>query len=202
MVATSNDAAAHLTPAQLREIREAFQVLDRDNDGSVNKDDVADVLQNVGMCRLTNHSFKCSADSVCIGQDSSLSTISQFFAASGAQTMNFPTFLNSLANLLAPISSRQELLNALAAFDEDDSGQVDVADLREALLNTPPEAGVNPLTEREIDEVLNGFTGRRAFGGRTAKTSGKRGEVFRYHEFINGIMGTENGTRPTDAPKV
>ena len=48
-LAASNDAATHLTPAQLREIREAFQVLDRDNDGSVNKDDVVDVLQNVGM---------------------------------------------------------------------------------------------------------------------------------------------------------
>lgn len=42
------DAAANLTPVQLREIREAFQVLDRDNDGSVNRDDVADVLGNIG----------------------------------------------------------------------------------------------------------------------------------------------------------
>jgi hypothetical protein len=48
MMAASSDAAARLTPTQLREIREAFQVLDRDNDGSVNKDDVADVLVNIG----------------------------------------------------------------------------------------------------------------------------------------------------------
>lgn len=108
--------------------------------------------------------------------------------------MNFPTFLNTLSSLLAPISSRQELVNALAAFDEDDSGQIDVEDLREALVNTPPDAGVNPLSAREIDEVLSGFTGRRAFGGRSTKTSGKRGEVFRYHELVNSIMGTESGT--------
>lgn len=44
----SNDSAAQLAPEQLREIREAFQVLDRDNDGSVTRDDVANVLQNVG----------------------------------------------------------------------------------------------------------------------------------------------------------
>lgn len=44
----SNNSAAQLAPEQLREIREAFQVLDRDNDGSVTKEDVADVLQNVG----------------------------------------------------------------------------------------------------------------------------------------------------------
>lgn len=44
----STDAASKLPPNQVREIREAFQVLDRDNDGSVNKDDVADVLTNLG----------------------------------------------------------------------------------------------------------------------------------------------------------
>lgn len=205
-LATPNDAAAHLTPVQLREIREAFQVLDRDNDGSVNRDDVADVLQNVGMYTCKDSVQERSANWFGIGQDASLSTLSQFFAASGAQTMNFPTFLNLLSNLLAPISPRQELLSALAAFDEDDSGQVDVAALREALLNTPPEPGVNPLTEREVDAVLNGFTGRRAFGGRTAKASGKRGEIFRYHEFVNSIMGTEsgnsNGRRATDTAQV
>jgi Ca2+-binding EF-hand superfamily protein len=48
MMAATSDAAARLAPAQLREIREAFQVLDRDNDGFVDKDDVADVLANIG----------------------------------------------------------------------------------------------------------------------------------------------------------
>lgn len=43
-----SDAAAKLPPNVAREIREAFQVLDRDNDGLVNKDDVADVLTNLG----------------------------------------------------------------------------------------------------------------------------------------------------------
>jgi hypothetical protein len=111
--------------------------------------------------------------------------------------MNMPTFLNTLSTLLAPLSSQKELLNAFIAFDDDDSGQVDVAELRDALLHTNPEAGESPLTEREIDEVLNGFTGRRAFGGR-GKSAGlngvKRGDVFRYQEFVGSIMGgTDQG---------
>ncbi|KAL4898166.1 hypothetical protein BDV59DRAFT_166321 [Aspergillus ambiguus] len=174
-MATSSDAAAKLTPAQLREIREAFQVLDRDNDGLVNRDDVADALVN-------------------IGQDPS--TLSPFFPPGTPQTINFPTFLNILSGLLAPLSSRQELMNALAAFDEDDSGQIDVAELRDALLHTAPEEGEHILSEREINEVLSGYTGRRVFGGRPAKITGggKRGEVFRYQEFVHGIMGgAENG---------
>ena len=42
------EGPANLGAAQLRELREAFQVLDRDSDGIVNRDDVADVLANVG----------------------------------------------------------------------------------------------------------------------------------------------------------
>ncbi|CEL06214.1 Putative Calmodulin [Aspergillus calidoustus] len=179
MMAATSDAAARLAPAQLREIREAFQVLDRDNDGFVDKDDVADVLAN-------------------IGQDPS--TLSQFFPPGGAATINFPTFLNTLSQLLSPLSSRQELMNALSAFDEDDSGQIDVDELRDALLHTAPDDGERPLTEREVNEVLNGFTGRRAFGGNVGKTgSGKRGEVLKYQEFVNTVIGgVENGQGKRD----
>ncbi|KAF4255206.1 hypothetical protein KXX18_001449 [Aspergillus fumigatus] len=180
MMAASSDAAARLAPAQLREIREAFQVLDRDNDGSVNKDDVADVLVN-------------------IGQDASI--ISQFFPPGSDQTINFPTFLNILSSLLAPLSSRQELMNALAAFDDDDSGQIDVAELRDTLLHTASEDGQLPLTEKDINEVLGGFTGRRVFSSKAGKlsTGGKRGEVFRYQEFIDSaIGGSASGRRDPD----
>jgi Ca2+-binding EF-hand superfamily protein len=43
-----SDALSRLPPVQLRDMREAFQALDRDNDGTVNRDDVADVLSNLG----------------------------------------------------------------------------------------------------------------------------------------------------------
>lgn len=106
--------------------------------------------------------------------------------------------MNTISTSLASLSSSKELQNALAAFDDDDSGQIDVAELRDALLHTSPEAGEAPLTEREIDEVLNGFTGRRAFGGKSTRTNGlsggpKKGEVFRYQEFLESIMGGPEG---------
>jgi EF-hand domain len=44
-----NDTVSRLAPSQVRDMREAFQVLDRDNDGSVNREDVADVLSNLGV---------------------------------------------------------------------------------------------------------------------------------------------------------
>lgn len=109
--------------------------------------------------------------------------------------MNFPNFLNTLSALMASMSPSQELLNALAAFDDDDNGQIDAAELRDALLHTAPEDGEERLTERQIDEVFSGFTGRAAFIGRGAKSGGlgKKGEVFQYHDFVRSIMGGDNG---------
>ncbi|KAK2765405.1 hypothetical protein FQN54_008251 [Arachnomyces sp. PD_36] len=167
-----NDALEKLRPAQLREMREAFQALDRDGDGQVNRDDVADILLN-------------------LGQDSSSSATSRYFPPGAPQSINLPTFLNTLSNLLAPLSSQEELLNAFSAFDDDDSGQIDLDELRDALIHTSPEAGESPLTEREIDDVVSGFTGKKAFGKRGMKTGGggRRGDVFHYQEFVGSITG-------------
>ena len=133
------------------------------------------------------------------GQDSSASATSRYFPPGAPQTINLHTFLNTLSDLLAPLSSQEELLNAFSAFDDDDSGQIDLDELRDALLHTSPEAGESPLTDREIDDVLNGFTGKKAFGKRAPKSGGlggggRRGEVFRYQEFVGNITGgTDTG---------
>jgi hypothetical protein len=42
------NAVSKLQPAQVRELREAFQILDRDSDGVVGRDDVADMLTQLG----------------------------------------------------------------------------------------------------------------------------------------------------------
>ena len=42
------DALAKLPAAQVREMREGFQTLDRDSDGQVNREDVVDMLTNLG----------------------------------------------------------------------------------------------------------------------------------------------------------
>jgi hypothetical protein len=64
-----------------------------------------------------------------------------------------------------------------------------LAQLKEALLGTAPEAGEKGLTEREIEKIVGGFSGRRAFGKGVGSQMGKRGEVFRYQEFVQAIVG-------------
>ena len=104
------------------------------------------------------------------------------------------SFVNSLATALTSLSPAAELLNALSAFDDDDSGQVDLAELRDALLHTAPEPGERPLSDMEIARVMNGFTGRRAFSKHQQHGLGKRGEVFKYQEFVHSIVGGNGGS--------
>ncbi|CAH0049079.1 unnamed protein product [Clonostachys solani] len=170
------NSLSQLQPAQVTMLRDSFQILDRDCDGIVNREDVADMLHQLGL-------------------PSNPSDVSHFFPPSQPQTIALAAFLNSLADKLAALSASSELMSAFSAFDEDDSGQVDLADLRDALLNTAPEPGERPLTAAEVDKVINGFTGRRAFNkNMNAQLGAKRGDVFRYQEFVNSIMGSNGGS--------
>lgn len=48
-VLDSGDVLAKLPAGQVREMREGFQILDRDNDGRVTREDLVDMLSNLGM---------------------------------------------------------------------------------------------------------------------------------------------------------
>lgn len=123
------------------------------------------------------------------GQDVSTTATSRFFPPGAPQTLPLPTFLSTLSSLLAPLSSQTELLNAFAAFDDHDSGEIDVGELKDALLHTAPDPGESSVSASEVDEVLGGFVARQAFG--KGVRGGSRGEVFRYREWIGGLMGEE-----------
>ncbi|KAH7023767.1 hypothetical protein EDB80DRAFT_698531 [Ilyonectria destructans] len=169
-------ALSQLQPAQVRTLRDGFQILDRDCDGVVNREDVADMLSQLGL-------------------PSSASDVSKFFPPSAPQTIALAAFLNSLAEALVALSPSAELLSAFSAFDDDDSGQVDLNELRNALLETAPEPGERALTSADVDKIMNGFTGRRAFNrNMNAHLGAKRGEVFKYQEFVNSIMGSNGGS--------
>ncbi|RDA94352.1 hypothetical protein CP533_3786 [Ophiocordyceps camponoti-saundersi (nom. inval.)] len=172
---SNGNSLSQLQPSQVRTLRDGFQILDRDCDGVVNGEDVADMLNQLGL-------------------PNGPSDVARFFPPSRPQTMALAAFLNSLAEALTALSPSTELLSALSAFDDDDSGQVDWAELREALLTTAPESGERALTAAEVDRVASGFTGRRAFNRNMSTQLGaKKGEVFRYREFVNSVTGSNGG---------
>jgi Ca2+-binding EF-hand superfamily protein len=194
------NALSKLQPAQVRILRDGFQILDRDSDGTVNRDDIADMLNQLGRpppSKVPMRRGEPLTDVITTGLPASQSELTQFFPPSGPQTMTLAVFLNTIATTLAAMSPSAELLSAFSAFDDDDSGQVDLAELREALLSTVPEPGERAPTAAEVDKIMAGFSGRRAFSKNTAGGLGKRGEVFKYQDFVNSIVGGGNGSEPS-----
>ncbi|CAE7204988.1 hypothetical protein CFE70_008526 [Pyrenophora teres f. teres 0-1] len=182
IVSNSSDALSKLPPPLLHSMRESFSVMDRDDDGHVNAGDVADMLSQLGLSATP-------------------SQLHSYF--NGAPSINLATYLSTLSDLLGNLSHSSELSAAFEAFDDNDDGQIDLSELKDALLHTAPEPGEKKLTEREIDMVIEGFSGRGAFGkgGRGAKGLG-RTEVFRYQEFMDNLTGGGNTANGADGTSV
>ena len=153
-------------------MRESFEVLDSSNTGSVNSASVSSMLEQMG---LPNKPAE----------------LSNFFPPYNPAQLNLARYLDILSGPLAALSPPDELAAAFSAFDVDDSGQIDVNELRNALLNTAPEPGEEmiSLSEREVESVLGEFAGRRAFGAKGLNVAKGKGEVFRYRDFMASITG-------------
>jgi Ca2+-binding EF-hand superfamily protein len=153
-------------------MRESFEVLDSSNTGTISSASVASMLEQMGM-------------------DNSASSLKDFFPPNGPSQLNLARYLDTLSAPLSELSHPDELIAAFEAFDVDDSGQIDVMELRQALLQTAPERGEEMirLSEREVDGILGEFSSRRAFGGKGVNVKKSKGEVFRYRDFMAGITG-------------
>lgn len=58
-----SSALSQLQPAQVRTLREGFQILDRDSDGTVSREDVADMLNQLG--RSTDNTHGAGNEATC-----------------------------------------------------------------------------------------------------------------------------------------
>lgn len=185
---SQNDNLSRLPPQLLHNMRESFSVLDSSSNGTIDAASVAETLQSLGLHE---------------------SNLAQFFPLGQPQQVSLPQYLNQLANILVGLSPQQELLNAFSAFDDDDSGQIDIAELRTALLDTVPDPGERPLTQKDVDRAMEGFTGRRILGknvigiagvrGLNTPAAKKGGDVFRYQEFVANLTGGP-ATDPQSVP--
>lgn len=175
---SQHDSLSKLPPQLLHNLRESFSVLDSNSNGSIDAASVSETLQSLGLHE---------------------SNLSQFFPPGQPSQLGLPQYLTQLANLLVNLSPPQELLNAFSAFDDDDSGQIDIGELRSALLNTAPDPGERPLSQKDIDRAMDGFTGRRILAKNVIGIAGVRGlntpapkkggDVFRYQEFVANLTG-------------
>jgi Ca2+-binding EF-hand superfamily protein len=166
-----------LPPPLLHALRSSFEILDPHATGSITPTTLPETLEQIGLpapnpAQLIAH-----------------------FPPPHTAGFNLATYLDTLSAPLAQLSPPDELLAAFAAFDIDDSGQIDARELREALLKTGPEPGEEDyrMSEHEIDGVLEEFVGRRAFGAKGLNAAKGKGEVFRYRDFMGNLSGGSGG---------
>lgn len=161
-------------------MRESFEVLDSSNTGAVTSASVSDMLSQLGL-------------------DNNPAALRAFFPPNGPGQLNLARYLDTLSGPLADLSQPEELRAAFEAFDVDDSGQIDIAVLRDALLHTAPNPGEDmiSLKDKDVDGILGEFAARRAFGGKGVNASKGKGEVFKYKDFMANVAPTATAEMAT-----
>jgi len=152
-----------LPAPQLAQLRESFNILDKDSDGLITPEDLSAMLASLGL-------------------DTSHSTITHYLPTG---PLNLAAYLTTLSSALSDFSPPEELLAAFAAFDEHDDGCVDVDELATALMGIGER-----MSSRDVDRALSGFTRRRGLGG---GRSGEVFRYQEFVNVIGGGKGAEEG---------
>ncbi|KAK7203121.1 hypothetical protein BZA70DRAFT_81957 [Myxozyma melibiosi] len=127
----ASGAFTQISQAQINQIKESFTMLDSDRDSVISRGDLEQMLTS-------------------LGQMPSSKTLDSMMA-SMPSPLQFPTYLTAMSSILSQFSTREELVTAFSAFDNDDSGAADVDELREALLEN------GAVKAEEIDRCFKPF---------------------------------------------
>lgn len=131
---TTSGAFTQLDPAQVRQLKEAFTLLDKDGNGTVSEDDLTEML-------------------VSLGKDPSAKEVHDMLELM-PQPLTFSSFLTGMSSLLCNVSSSGDLLSAFAAFESDNQQQqgerIHVDELKEMLVETG-------MSAQEVDTCFAPF---------------------------------------------
>ncbi|KAH8155634.1 uncharacterized protein LAJ45_00644 [Morchella importuna] len=167
MKRSASGAFTQLSSTQIQELKESFQMLDKDGDGVIGNDDLAAMLSS-------------------LGQEPTSSTLSAHLS-SVPTPFNLASYLTHLSQHLSLLTPGPDLLSAFEAFDDNDDGTIDVAELKEALTGMGER-----MSDEDVDRALKGFTKRRALArGAANHSSNYGGEVFKYRDFVDVLSGKE-----------
>ncbi|XP_048736680.1 calmodulin-beta-like [Ostrea edulis] len=123
---------------QIRELREAFRLFDKDGDGSITTDELGTVMRNLGQ-------FPSSEE---------LNLMLKEIDIDGDGTFSFEEFVQVMANMggiseQSAEDEEEELRQAFRVFDKGGCGYITASDLRSVL-----QCMGEDLTEEEIDEMI------------------------------------------------
>ena len=127
------DAPRKLTPAQIHEAKDAFDLFDTTGTGVIEQKELKIALMTLG--------FETPKDEIkrVLGE----------INGGNVTTINFNTFLQIIHALLPTRDARKELEEAFRLFDVDNTGKITFKNLKEVV-----ESMGEQLTEQEIMEII------------------------------------------------
>ncbi|EOB12165.1 Myosin regulatory light polypeptide 9 [Nosema bombycis CQ1] len=115
---------------QIVELREAFNIIDTNGDGIIDKADLEDFLNSIGS-PFTEEEINIMIDEM-------------------GPSISFMTFITMVGERLSSIDSEKQIRQALMEFDEKGDGKIEEQVLRKWL------KGEDGLTDKEIDILIKG----------------------------------------------
>jgi len=137
--ATSN-VFAMFDQAQIQEFKEAFNMIDQNHDGFIDKEDLDAMLNSLG---------KLTDDRMLEGM-----------LSEAPGPLNFTMFLTMFGEKMTGTDPEDVILNAFGAFDEDSRGNISEDNLREVLTTMGDR-----MTDEQVDEILREFPMLEQGGG-------------------------------------
>ena len=129
----SEEAEQQLTPEQIAEYREAFNIFDADGDGRITAKELGTVMRS-------------------LGQNPSPQELEEMIAevdTDGSKTIEFTEFVDMMQKQLLEKNIEEEVREAFAAFDKDKDGKITAAELLHVLKNIG-----DPMAQEDIDEMI------------------------------------------------
>ncbi|MEQ2203871.1 hypothetical protein XENOCAPTIV_004756 [Xenoophorus captivus] len=142
--ATSN-VFAMFDQSQIQEFKEAFNMIDQNRDGFIDKEDLHDMLASLGDIFTTNNH-------VHVINSKSKNPTDEYLEAMMNEApgpINFTMFLTMFGEKLNGTDPEEVIRNAFACFDEEGTGVIQEEYLRE-LLTTMGDR----FTDEEVDELF------------------------------------------------
>ena len=123
----------NLTEEQIAEFKEAFQIFDKDGDGSITTKELGTVMRSLGQ-NPSDDEIKAMIEEVDVDK---------------SETIDFKEFLGLMAKKMKKSDTEEELIEAFRIFDRDGNGKISAHELRFVMLSSGEE-----LTEQDIQTII------------------------------------------------
>ena len=124
---------ANLTEEQIAEFKEAFQIFDKDGDGSITTKELGTVMRSLGQ----------------IPSEETLNQMIQEVDKDGSGTIDFKEFLGLMEQKLRENDTEEELIEAFRVFDRDGKGYISAQELKFVMISAGEK-----IENEEIDELI------------------------------------------------